>query len=202
MREFFNSICFAVGYISIHCGHTCSQHLLTTKTSPDQVDPQNGTFPLPMAARNGHSTPVELLLKAKNNPDQVNPENGNFLLLMAARHGHSTPVELLLKASPGQVNPQNGTFPLLLAAQNAPRGATAESQSQPKPGRSPKWPLPAAQAQGRAERAPAPQLKAKAHPDQVDPQYGTFLLLMAAKTGHSTPVEFLLKAMGSPPVTN
>jgi len=80
----------------------------------NQIKPQEGTFPLLIAAQDGHADCVEKLLARGADANQIHSQDGDFPLLMAAQNGHADCVEQLLArgAAANQVNPTNGEFPL------------------------------------------------------------------------------------------
>ena len=168
----------------------------------------SGTFPLLMAAQNGHAQVVEMLLKANPpaNVNAVNETNGTFPLLQAAQEGHVQVVEMLLKANPlanvNAVNEANGIFPLLQAAQNGhvqvvemllkanpPANVNAVNEANGT------FPLLQAAQNGHVQVV---EMLLKANPpanvNAVNETSGTFPLLQAAQNGHVQVVEMLLKA--------
>ncbi len=88
----------------------------------------NGTFPLLMAAQEGHAGIVADLVEAGADVDAVNSENGTFPLLQAAQNGHAGIVAQLIEAGANvdAVHSESGTFPLLQAAQAGHAGIVAE----------------------------------------------------------------------------
>lgn len=92
--------------------------LLEHGADPDRVDPTDGTFPLLLAAKRGHTDIARLLLDHGATPDQIDPVNGLFPLLLASMSGHDGVVAMLLQhgAKPNRET-ESGTFPLRSAAQ-------------------------------------------------------------------------------------
>ena len=130
----------------------------------------NGTFPLLLAAQEGHAGIVADLVKAGTNVNAVDSKSGAFPLLLAAQEGHAGIVADLVEAGANvdAVNSENGTFPLLLAAQNGHAGIVADL------------------------------IEAGADVDAVNSKDGMFPLLMAAWNGHAGIVAELIEAGADP----
>merc|ERR1719281_472399 len=77
-------------------GHTeCVQALLEKGANANQINEQNGTFPLLLAAQDGHTECVQTLLEKGANANQINEQDGIFPLLQAAQNGHTECVQAL-----------------------------------------------------------------------------------------------------------
>ena len=58
--------------------------LLEGRADPNQMNPQDGAFPLLMAAQEGHADSVRSLLDGRADPNQISPQDQFFPLLLAA----------------------------------------------------------------------------------------------------------------------
>ena len=174
------------------------------------IQRSSGSFPLLLAAQEGHVQVVKRLLNAKP-PAKVNAVNqtsGNFPLLLAAQEGHVQVVEMLLNAKPpakvNAVNQTSGIFPLLLAAQNGHVQVVKRLLNEPPTDANQInsiddiFPLLLAAENGHVQVV---EMLLNANPpakvDAVHEPSGAFPLLQAALQGHAMVVEMLLKAKPS-----
>ena len=66
--------------------------------NPDQVNTNDGTFPLLLAAQKGHVDSVRLLLRKGATPNKVYGRTGESPLALALQYGHTEVARLLILA--------------------------------------------------------------------------------------------------------
>ena len=167
---------------------------------------ESGTFPLLLAAQEGHTEVVKELINAESiEVNKENKTNGAFPLLMAAQNGHTEVVKELINAAGIEVNKENkisGTFPLLLAAQNGHtevvkeliNAAGIEVSNENKTTGT--FPLLQAAQNGHIEVVKELINAAGIDVNKEDHTDGVFPLLMAAQEGHTEVVKELISADG------
>jgi ankyrin repeat protein len=195
------SLCLQFSY----AGDTDSLSRLIAALGPaaravvDAVNETDGSFPLVLAAQNGHAAVVAALLKAGAEVNRVHQTNGSFPLLLAAQNGHADVATVLLKAGAqvNRINPITGSLPLIIAAQQghaqvvtALLAAGAEVNRVDTSGA---FPLLQAAQNGHADVVAA-LLAAGAQVNQTCEIDGSFPLFVAAHEGHADVVAALLAA--------